>query len=435
LKSATRVRLARPRGRIFYGWWIVLAFGVLHVLSAGLWAYGFSTFFVPLTKEFGWTYALTSSAYSLNQLGGAIIAPITGAAFDRFGPRKLALLGVALMGAGFVAFGRADSFVFFAASVAITAAGFHTGFTSNSQATVANWFSRKRSSALGLLMAGAGGLLVPILAWTIENQGWRIAALGCGVLVWLVGFPMAMLVRHRPEHHGMLPDGDEPVSKGASHAPGEGEVPPVTDVVEADWGVRQALRARTFWLLAASAGLSSLAQTAVSCHLVPRLENSGMSATVSAAVLSTMLIVSIVGRIGFGWLGDRIPKRYAMLLVLGLTTAGLCVFANLTEMWQLGLFLLLYAPGYGGTVPLRPAMLMEYCGRRSFGSIYGLFTTCFLVGGLIGPVMAGWVFDVGGTYSPAFWILTVVSAASMLPILAMPSVSRPANAFSTSIRA
>lgn len=201
----------RLRRRLFYGWWIVLACGCLQILGSGFFYYGLSTFFLPLTRDFGWSRALTSSAFSLHRLEGGIIAPVVGFAFDRLGPRRLVTLGVALAGAGFVILSQVGSFAGFVLSVLVASAGFSCGFGAVGMATVANWFIRRRTTALGLLMtgSGAGGLMVPVLAWLIENHGWRAAALAVGVVIWLFGLPLSQVVRHRPEAYGLLPDGDQ----------------------------------------------------------------------------------------------------------------------------------------------------------------------------------------------------------------------------------
>jgi MFS family permease len=234
--------------------------------------------------------------------------------------------------------------------------------------------------------------------------------------MWLIGWPLSRVVRHRPEPYGLLPDGDEP---GPANV--QGDVRPGAGPDEASVGTAQALRTRTFWLLAGSVALSMAAQNAVVVHAIPHLSGIGLPSTFAASIVATMTLVSIAGRIGFGWLGDRFQKRYVMALAFGLQVVGLAIFATVSEPWHLIPFLAIYAPCYGGTVPLRPAMQGEYFGRRSFGAIQGLVMGCTSLGGMIGPVFAGRMFDLFGSYRLAFFILTAVAACAVPAILFTPA--------------
>jgi MFS family permease len=417
-------RAARSR-RLFYGWWIVLACGAIQILGSGCFYYGLGAFFLPLTAEFGWSRALTSSAFSLYRLEGGVVEPIVGFAFDRIGPRRLIALGVTLAGAGFVIFSRIDSFAGFVVAVVVMATGFSCGFGSVGMATVANWFNRRRTIALGLLMTGAGigGSMVPVLAWTIESQGWRTAALVVGCLIFGAGLPLSFLVRHRPEELGLRPDGEKAgVSRRGLGAPSRSRP------VEASAPVRDALRSRAFWLIAVASSLAMVAQSALIVHAIPHLTGVGLAATSAAGVVAAMTLISIGGRIGFGWVGDRFEKRKVMAALYGLQACGLLVFAVVDEPWQVIPFLCLYAPSYGGTIPLRPSLQAEQFGRGSFGAIQGLLNSCSSVAAMLGPVLAGWVFDVSATYRPAFLALAIVAGLAAPVILSVPrsTLGRPA---------
>lgn len=421
MRAAFRLVGARPR--VFFGWWIVLASGWLSMLGSGFFYYGLGTFFLPLTNEFGWSRTLTSSAFSLHRLEGGIIAPVVGVLFDKLGPRKLVLAGVTLAGLGFVILSATQSFAGFVAAVLVMSAGFSSGFSGISMATVANWFVRKRTLALGLLMAGAGagGVLVPFLAWLIEASGWRTAALIVGLLIWLCGWPLSFVMRHRPEDHGLLPDGDHLDSKQTDPARSAARgVAKAERSLEVDVGAREALRSRAFWFIALSATLTMTAQSAVMVHVIPHIVSLGMPSTLAAIVVAVLTVGSIVGRIGFGWLGDRFQKRYVMAACFALQMAGLAVMASATEPWHLIPFLILYAPSYGGAIPLRPAVVGEYFGRKSFGAIQGLTMGCSSLGAMLGPIVAGAMYDLFGSYRLAFWILAVVAVSSAPAILALP---------------
>ena len=407
------------RKPVFYGWWIVLACGWLQTLGAGLFYYGLGNFFLPLTNEFGWSRTMTSSAFSLYRLQDTFLAPIVGFAFDRLGPRKLIFFGTALAGLGFVLFSQLQSFPVFIAAVLIMSAGFSIGIGSIGMATVANWFVRRRTTALGLVMAGAGlgGLLIALVAALIETFGWRTSAIIAGIALCAFGWPLALAIRHRPEDMGLRPDGDPPaVASGIGSEK--------RDVVEASYGAARAVRTRTFWLFAGASGLSMVSQASVMTHAIPHLASSGLTPTLAASVVAAMTLVSILGRIGFGWIGDRVPKRYLLAGLYATQVAGLAVFAGAVEIWQIALFLVLYAPSYGGAIPLRPSIQAEYFGRHSFGAIQGVVFACTAAGGMLGPIFAGWMFDSFASYQMAFLILAGVNALAVPATLLLPDPRR-----------
>ena len=409
---------------MFYGWWIVLACGWLQTLGAGLFYYGLGNFFLPLTNEFGWSRAMTSSAFSLYRLQDIFLAPLVGFSFDRLGPRKLIFFGTTLAGIGFVLFSQTQSFAWFIVSVLVLAAGFSWGIGSIGMATVANWFVRKRTTALGLVMAGAGlgGMLIAIVAALIEALGWRTAALISAGALWAFGWPLAFAVRHRPEDMGLRTDGDPPAAPSAVADSAK------RDVVEASYATSRAVRTRTFWLFAGASGLSMVSQASVMTHAIPHLASIGQPATIAASIVAAMTLISILGRIGFGWVGDRVPKKLLLAALLSTQVLGLIVFSGAVETWQIALFLLLYAPSYGGAIPLRPSIQAEYFGRSSFGAIQGVVFACTAAGGMLGPIFAGWMFDTHGSYQLAFLILAGVNGLAVPATLLMPNPRRLSHA-------
>ena len=423
---------AAKRPRLFYGWIVVVASGIVVAVGSGCYFYGLGAFFVPLTQEFGWSRTLTSTAYSLDRVLVCVFSALAGFAFDRVGPRKMMTAGVALLGAGFALLSTVQAFPLFLAAVALMSAGFSLGFALIAMATVANWFVRKRTLALGLLMAGGGlsGVLVPVMVGLIESQGWRTAALAVAVGLWIIGLPLAQFVRHRPEEMGLRPDGDPPETtpirtmRTTPATPGR----PAPEATERDLTVAQAMRTRTFWMLALAGALISIAQTALNVHIIPHLTDVGIPTTVAASAVAAMTLVSIAGRLGFGWLGDRIPKRYVLALTYSLQFAGLVVFANIAATWQLALFLAFYAPGYGGSIPVRPSLQGEYFGRRYFGAIQGVIVLGGALGNLVGPVFAGWMYDTLGNYQQAFWLMALVAAAAIPASLAIPHAPKATTA-------
>ncbi len=161
--------------KIFYGWWIVLASSVLNAINGGTFVYGFTVFFNPIRQTFGWSAAVTSIAFTLRGLETGALDPIVGVLVDRVGPRKLMLPGWALVGLGFFLLSRINSLWGFYASFLIISMGFSLGSFVVMNTIVANWFHKKRSRALTVLYIGFGvsGILVPFVALSISQFGWR----------------------------------------------------------------------------------------------------------------------------------------------------------------------------------------------------------------------------------------------------------------------
>ncbi|MEK7778031.1 MAG: MFS transporter, partial [Chloroflexota bacterium] len=357
---------------VFYGWWIVAAACVIQSLNQGLLGQGFTLYFLPLQAEFGWSRALLSSGYALSHVESGVLGPLEGWFADRFGPRRVVLVGVLLLGAGFLLLSRVQSLVtFFGAFLVISAGSSLCGFLPLSVA-VLNWFVRQRSLALGVAMAGAGlgGVIVPMVAWGVTNHGWRSVALVSGLVIWLVGFPMALLVRHKPEQYGYLPDGDSSASSeeslqerlAASAAPESGAEQDVS------FSAVEALRTPAFWLIAAGHASAVLTVSAVSLHLAPHLvQRLDVSLETAGGVVAVLLIVSVVGRIVGGYLADRMSKRVVLVVCMLAHTVGILLLAYATSMAQVFLFTVFHGLAWGARAPTQQAIRAEYFGRTSIG--------------------------------------------------------------------
>ena len=218
--SAEVAVLAEPTQRrgLFYGWYVVAAAAAINVYGAGVWFYGFPIFFKVLLDEFGWSAAAGAAVISLSRLEGGLEGPIIGWAVDKFGPRRMAVIGAVIAGTGFMLMSRVTSldigpvhlsaFVIFVLLYAgWMSIGYNTGFGHASQAAVNAWFIKKRSRAFAVFSLGAGGsgLTVFALGWVVNGYGWRTAAFLAGVGIFFIVIPLSMLLRHKPEQYGYLP--------------------------------------------------------------------------------------------------------------------------------------------------------------------------------------------------------------------------------------
>lgn len=409
--------LQKRRWWNFYGWWMILACGLLASMEYALESFSFGVFFTPLVTEFGWSRAVTSGVMSAVRVVEAVAAPLAGFLIDRVGPRRVILFGVVLMGGGYVALSLANGLVMvylvygFAVGVGIAA-----GFSIPAYTAVNNWFIRKRGLAVALVsatMALTGAAIIPSLGLAVSQFHWRTAALMVGVGVMVVGFPLAFAVRYRPESYGYLPDG-EPLGEGRdgvnSASVGLGRQP-----LEVDFSVSQAMKTWALWLLCATYFLRTTASSAITVHQIPLLMDMGISAPEAAAALGLLAFLSLPGRVLFGWLGDRFDKRYLLIISFILQGIGLVILMNAISMLQVYFYLAVYGLGYG-SAPLTISMTGEYYGRKSFASLRGFARFFRSLGGMVGPVLAGYTFDVTGSYRGAL-IVFVVFFALAVPII------------------
>ncbi|MFC2058088.1 MFS transporter [Chloroflexota bacterium] len=402
---------SKDRPRIFYGWWIVLSCSLITFYAGGAFLYGFTAFFDPIRIHLGCGYAAVSLASSLRSIETGIGAPIIGFLVDRVGPRKLLFSGVLVAGGGFLLLSRVNSLGTFYAAFIVAAAGLSACSLSVVIPAVANWFHRKMGKATGLMTAGAGisGLMVPLVVWLIDTYSWQSAMVILGVGMWLIGIPLSLVVRNKPEQYGYLPD-NEPAPNYHTSDIEQGAT------VAVEFTARQALRTRSFWLLSAATGLQFMVISSVITHVMPYLNSLGVSKSTAALVAMFIPLSSIAGRVGLGWMGDMLDKRHAIAFASALQALGMIFFAYASTTYLIIPFLICFGPGYGGPLPLRPALQRDYYGRKAFGAIQGLMLVFSVIGSVIGPTITGWIYDTRGSYYLP-WIAYAVISALVIPLM------------------
>jgi sugar phosphate permease len=413
LRIATAVS---HRTGFFFGWWVVFASAAVVFLTGGTFFYGFGALFNPIVNEFGWSRASVSFAFSLRSEVGGLAAPVVGFIVDRVGSRRLMVCGVILVAAGFVLLSRIESLWAFYGAVIVIAIGMSATGGPVGMVAIAHWFRRRRGRALAVMTVGAGtsGVMVLVLAGLISAVGWRDALVIMAAVQLAVCVPLAMSVRDRPEEMGLLAD-------GAPFIPAADGATPQAQVTEG-LTVREALRTGTFWKMSIAAGLTNVGVIAIVVHQIPFFTSSvGLSETLAAASVTAMTLLSLLGRLGFGQLADTMDKRYVMAMANALCGLSLLLYASVYDGWQVLYVLPVFALGFGGSIPVRPAFQAEYFGLKAFGAIQGLAFTIATLGGLAGPVFAGWVYDETESYRLAFVVLSI---GSLLAVPLVLSVGR-----------
>jgi MFS family permease len=400
---------------IFYGYWVLLACTFLHAMGAGEFYYGFSVFYTPIILEFGWSSAITSGAFSLSRLEGGLEGPIVGWLVNKYGSRKLMFVGVILTALGFFAMTIVDNvLLLYLVYGGLLSIGYNTGFMHSMMAIVTQWFIRKRGRAMSIytLASGIGGaFIVPILASSVAGLGWRMTAVLCGVSYLVFGLPLSYVVRNKPEDMGLLPDGivDNQGSKWTKKAL---ELPVI--VQEVDYPARVALRTRTFWTLTLGESFRSFLLGSVVLHQIPYLVSIGVPENTAATILSLMITLSIPGRLVFGSMGDFWSKRKLLVLAMALQALGIYIFSQANRVAHAYLFVVVYGIAYGGAIPLLHTFRGELFGRNSFATISGLMAPFRMIGSVVGPIFAGYIYDVYGDYRLAFYVFTILAFLSSI---------------------
>jgi len=395
--------------KVFYGWWVVFASFLIGLYVTGIVGYGFTAFFEPIAKETGWSYTQISIATSLRGMEMGLFSPIIGFLVDRLGPKKLVFCGTLTLGFGLILLSQANSLPTFYGAFILLALGSSACLSTVLMTAVANWFRKNMGKALAIMSCGMGasGIFIPIIVRLIDLYQWRTTLVILGLGMWLFGIPLSFLIRHRPERYGYLPDGEisaEQVSAPKSQ--------------DRELGFREALKDRNFWHICAAEAIRVMSIMAVTTHVMPYLSSVGMSRSRAALVATSIPLLSIIGRLVFGWLGDIFDKRRVMAGVFFLTGAGLLAFAYVQATWLIIPFLILF-PLSWGAMTLKGALVREYFGIASFGRLLGIMAGIAAVGRIIGPSLAGWTYDNLGSYHP-IWLflagLTIVAIVLMLTL-------------------
>jgi len=412
-----------PR-KIFIGWWLTIAAGILCLWGYGYQAYGFSALLKPLEKEFGWSRAAISVAASIGRFEGGVEGPAVGYVSDRWGPRTVIFFGIIVLGAGLVLMNYTNSlWTFYLFWGVLVTTGANIALSIPQDTAIANWFIRRRGTAMGIrwVFSGLSGVIVlPLVAWFIVRYGWRMACVIGGVTMWSIGLPLAwfLIKPRRPEYYGLLPDGGtiagdttESIEAGIEYAAETGEV---------EFTLRQAMTTRALWLIITAYMFHGMLGYVMMIHCVPYLTDRGLDPIAAAATMSIYVAASIPARLLGGILADRVGLRTLRYLIAGsylLQTLGVVIFLANQSMPFLYVFFILYGFGMGAPMPMTPLLRARYFGRKAYGSIYGVSSLMYMPAGVAGPVLAGWIWDTTGSYMLVFTLLAVALGIAAVAIL------------------
>lgn len=399
------------RGRWFSGW-TMLALSCLAVFISGpAQTYGVSVFVDPMLDDFGWSRSLFSMIYSAGTLAGAGVLVIAGRQIDRLGNRIVMVVAAVL-------FGAAMFFLSFASGIIAVLIGFAflrsfgSGvLTLGARTLVPRWFHSRAGRAFSILglAAMASQAVIPAMNnFFIDRFGWQHAWRLNGLLIWLLVVPLiALLVRNRPEDVGQLPDGQTTARD-----------PDLTlDSDEAGITLHQALRTPTFWCLIGASVVPSLVVTGLAFNQVAILTNRGMPSTFAATTFAIEAAVAVPVTIAAGWLVDRYPVRYVLMLGQVFLLVSMACLAIAETM----ALVIAYSSWRGASSALwtvaADVAWPSYFGRKYLGSIRGAGFAVGVVGAAIGPIPFGLSYDLLGNYTPAIVLLMILPIAAAIAVL------------------
>ena len=400
--------------KIFYGWKMVGAACGIQFLLGALLLQSFGLYIAVLSEEMGWSKTTLSGAAALQSAESAIIGPLLGWLMDRLGPQSIIRWGIVIFSAGLLLLSQVDSVASFYLSAALMAVGASLAGYFPLSVAIVHWFEKQRARALSIMSLGLalGGLAVPLMAWSMQQWGWRHTALGTGVLALVVGLPMARVIRRRPQDHGEYVDGIEPASTSADPLSAPKAPAPV------GFTARQALATRAFWMLALGHGLALLVVTAVNVHAITHIkEGLGYSVATAGWVIMLMTFGQLMGVLLGAGMGERFDKSKVAALCMLSHAIGLLFLTFSTHLAELVAFAVFHGLAWGLRGPLMQAIRADYFGVGAIGAIMGISAAVIAVGQIAGPMVAGVLADLTGDYRMGFTLLALTAAMGSLAFM------------------
>ena len=396
--------------KIYYGWYIALSGTITSFISLAVLQIGHGAFINDIYEELSWSMTAISTGFSIRVLGAGILSPLGGYLIDKFGPRITCITGTTLTFIGLIMFSiMTELWVFYLSSI-IIAVGMSIGSHNAITASIMHWFDKKRGFAYSFSATGRALGYIGIIPITIllSNYGWRDTSLYASYFFLIISLPASFVIKPNPELENKLPV--NPVNKEKEKR-----------ISNTEYGITDALRTPAFWFLAFAQLIYSFGNQMNLVHQQPALKSIGYSLSAVALIVTIFGGIQVFGRLGSGWIGDRIGRSFLLMisfLLMGIGWIGL-LFATPGVIFFITLYLLFYTAGQSAHTATDQTVVADFFGITRFATIKGSMQLIALVGGITGPIMAGRIYDVYGSYDIAFIILCpVVSLGTICVFMA-----------------
>ena len=405
--------------RLHYGW-VVALIGTCILATNALLVYTFGVFLTPLTLEFDWERGALSGAFAITVLIFGGLGILAGGLSDKYGPRIVVTIGGLFLGTGFSLMSQINSLwqVYLILGLCVGIGGSFSFVPVLS--TVPRWFAKRVGIAVGITMTGfgLGGVISPVLAqWLISSYGWRQSFIILGLITLILVTTLAQLIKYSPQRIGLKPYGEGGTTEDRQ---------PLASATE-ELSFTQAIKTSQFWIFSLMQFCFFYCEEVIIVHIVPHAGDIGIPAIIAASILSILAGISIIGRLGIGFISDRIGNRLAQGACLFLMTLALIWLLFTKEIWMFYVFAVVFGLAYGGIVSLLTVVAAELFGLKFLGTVLGGLFLIGLIGGAVGAPLSGSIFDITGSYGLAFLICVVICSVAVILSLILLRYKRKAG--------
>lgn len=398
--------------RFYYGYFIVLASFIVMTMTFGI-NYSFGVFFKPILAEFGWSRASASTAYSLMAMMSGFLGIFAGRLSDYVGPKIIGILAGLFLGLGYLLLSQTQNIWHFYLFHGLVLAAGVGGCWPGLLPAVAKWFVARRGLMTGIVASGIGfGTIThpPLAEWLISNYGWRSAYLIIGLLTLVLVVGVSQFLKRDPRQIGQEPYGIETVIGDKKEYATRG------------YTFKEAIQSIQFWLLGTVYICYGYCLHTTMVHIAPHVQDMGFPSAHAARILAIIGVTSIFARIIIGGASDRFGVKPSLIVGLLILALSLLCVQIATTLPLLYLFATLFGIASGGVISLQALAAGELFGLRSLGIILGTIAFLYTIGGAVGAIISGFIFDRVGSYWPAFWIAEGISilAFALTYLLQMP---------------
>lgn len=377
----------------------------------------FGVFFEPILDEFGWSRAITSGGSSIATPIAALISLGVGRLNDKFGPRLIIMTAGVLVCLGCVLMSTLHSVPQLYLYNLIMNLGISATLIPV-LSTIARWFVKRRALMSGIVLSSTGiGMMIvpPIISQLTSHYGWRTAYVIFGIANLIVVLASAQFMQRDPGKRGLIPYGSTPVTTGG------------TDIQTEGLSFREGLRTIQLWLLCGIYFCTYFLFSIFIVHIVIHATGQGFPPSQAIGIIVFMGGAGSVGRVLLGVVADRAGNKSTLIISSILMIISLFCLLEAKDLWVLYLFGVIFGLGHGGMATVQSPITAEIFGMCSHGTLLGFIFFCDTIGSGIGPIIAGHIFDITGSYTQAFILCTIVGAINLILVMLLKPIRQPAT--------